>query len=104
LGEGCLLLRGREGKGMGKGKKGDGKEREGRGKGRGRTTSIPHFFRPCPFCPWTPLGAPSPVPPTIQKKSPPLIFTSTIIITEFKLTYSEKKSNTISDGVTLSWA
>jgi len=45
LGEGCLLLRGREGKGMGKGKEGDGKgEGEGRGGriGEGRLAS--HTF------------------------------------------------------------
>jgi len=45
--EGCLLLRGREGKG--KGKEGDGKGREGKEgregrEERGGTTCIPHYF------------------------------------------------------------
>jgi len=60
LGEGCLLLRGREGNGKReeRGWEGEGKRREGTGKDDLHLT----LFRPCPLCPWTPLGAPPPVP------------------------------------------
>jgi len=47
IGEGCLLLREREGKGMRKGKEGEGRRQGEEREGRGRTTCISNYFRPC---------------------------------------------------------